>query len=127
MLSANILQISGYTVPEGTWVGIPQLATYHSPRHFTEPDRFLPERYLEKRDAAFENDCRSVVQPFSVGPRNCIGQNLAKAEMRLLLAKLVWHFDMELVRGEEDWPRMQKIYGLWEKVPLMVRLRSREL
>ena len=83
-----------------------------------------PERYLEKDGERFRGDNRAVVQPFSLGPRNCIGQNLAKAEMRLILAKLVWHFDMELVDKDEDWVSKQHVYGLWDKEPLMVKLVS---
>ncbi|KAL9628049.1 MAG: hypothetical protein Q9164_007408 [Protoblastenia rupestris] len=116
--------ISGHWVPGGTWVGVPQLAANHSPLNFAEPDSFIPERYMEKHDGRFNKDNKAVVQPFSTGPRNCIGQNLAKAEMRLVLAKMVWHFDMQLVDPESDWTR-QCIYGLWDKNPLLVRLTPR--
>ena len=79
---------------------------------------------MEKHDSRFNKDNKAVVQPFSTGPRNCIGQNLAKAEMRLVLAKMVWHFDMQLVDPKSDWTR-QCIYGLWDKNPLLVRLTPR--
>jgi cytochrome P450 len=79
---------------------------------------------MKKHDIRFNKDNKAVVQPFSMGPRNCIGQNLAKAEMRLVLAKMIWHFDMELADPKDDWTR-QRIYGLWDKNPLMVKLSSR--
>ncbi|TVY85334.1 Cytochrome P450 monooxygenase aclL [Lachnellula suecica] len=63
--------ISGYWVP-GTW------STYHSTRNFTEPYSFLPERWLSNRDSRFINDQHDALQPFSVGPRNCIGKNLGE-------------------------------------------------
>jgi cytochrome P450 len=116
--------ISGHFVPGGTWVGVPQLAANHSTSNFVEPHSFIPERYMEKHDPQFDGDNKTVVQPFSTGPRNCIGLNLAKAEMKLILAKIVWHFDMELVNLENDWTN-QHIYGLWDKNPLMVRLMPR--
>jgi cytochrome P450 len=125
MSNANGLQISGHWVPGGTWVGVPQIVANHSPLNFAEPDSFIPERYLEKHEPRFSGDNRAVVQPFSLGPRNCIGQNLAKAEMKLILAKLVWHFDMELVDKDEDWVGKQHIYGLWDKEPLLVKLKAR--
>lgn len=109
-------------MPGGTWVGVPQLAANHSPSNFVEPDNFIPERYLEKHDSRFDGDNKAVVQPFSTGPRNCIGKNLARAEMRLILAKMVWHFDMELVDKRSDWTK-QSIYGLWDKNPLMIKLK----
>jgi hypothetical protein len=54
------------------------------------------------------------LQPFSVGPRNCIGQGLAMGEMRAILARVVWHFDFELCKGSENWDQ-QKVFSLWEK------------
>lgn len=41
--------------------------------------------------------------------------------MRLILASILWNFDMELVSGQENWID-QKIYLVWEKHPLMVKL-----
>nr|QSG30344.1 CYP65EY1 [Hormonema carpetanum] len=55
-----------------TTLGISQWATYQSPANFTKPDEFIPERWLE--DLEFRNDKKSALQPFSVGPRNCIGK-----------------------------------------------------
>ena len=58
-----------------------------------------------------------------MGPRSCIGQKLAWAETRLVLARLLWQFDIEGVDVGE-WAE-QKTFTLWEKAPLLVRLRSR--
>lgn len=55
-------------------VGIPHRAAYQSELNFSEPLQFLPERWLEKRDPKFERDRRSVLQPFSAGPRACLGK-----------------------------------------------------
>lgn len=46
------------------------------------------------------------------------------AEIRAILARLVWNFDMELERESLNWNR-QKVYILWDKPPLMVKLRRR--
>lgn len=50
--------------------------------------------------------------------------SLAYAEMRLILAKLLWHFDVALVEPEKDWMKDQRVYALWEKPSLRVRLTS---
>jgi cytochrome P450 len=55
-------------------VGIPQFAANTSPINFIEPDSFVPERMLQEHDAKFDNDRKAVLQPFSAGPRNCIGK-----------------------------------------------------
>jgi len=46
------------------------------------------------------------------------------AEIRAILATLVWHFDIELDRSCESWDQ-QEVFILWEKHPLLVRLSSR--
>lgn len=115
-------EISGHYVPGGTSVYMSQHAANHSARNFADADAFVPERWLEDRPERFEADKREVVQPFSFGPRNCLGKNLAYAEMRLILAKMLWHFDLELVHPEHDWMGSQKVFALWEKGALDVRL-----
>lgn len=48
--------------------------------------------------------------------------------MRLILAKLLWNFDMELEEPlPAGWAERQKTYILWDKPPLMVRLKERAL
>jgi hypothetical protein len=45
--------------------------------------------------------------------------------MRLVLAKVLFAFDLELVRGETDWME-QKCFTLWEKEGLQVKLKPVE-
>jgi len=51
--------------------------------------------------------------------------SLAYVEMATILAKMIYHFDMQLVHPAQDW-RKQKVYIVWEKKPLMVTLTARE-
>jgi cytochrome P450 len=45
---------------------------YHSERNFKDPELFVPERWLgEER---YKDDKRSTLNPFSFGPRNCLGK-----------------------------------------------------
>ncbi|KAF2839020.1 cytochrome P450 [Patellaria atrata CBS 101060] len=110
--------ISGEHIPTNTYVGIPHFAAYHDATHFASPFRFTPERWLG--DAAFEKDLHPVFQPFSMGGRNCIGQALAWVEMRLVIARLIYNFDMKKAEGP-DWIE-QRTYMLWEKQPFSVHL-----
>ncbi|KAF2446021.1 cytochrome P450 monooxygenase-like protein [Karstenula rhodostoma CBS 690.94] len=115
--------VSGRYIPGGTAVYVSQHATNHSARNFAEPDAFVPERWLKDTPEKFKQDNRAAMNPFSFGPRNCIGKNLAYAEMRVILAKVIWHFDLELMPGMDDWLERHKLFMLWEKPALMVRLR----
>ena len=48
--------------------------------------------------------------------------SLAYIEMRIILARVLWNFDMRIAEESLDWMSKQKIYNLWEKGPLMVHL-----
>jgi len=111
--------ICGEFVPPGTTVYVNHLAAFTSELNFAEPKAFIPERWLG--DERFTGDVKAALQPFSFGPRNCLGKNLAYHEMRLILSKVLWHFDLELCPESENWAD-QKIYILWDKRPLMCRL-----
>ncbi|CAA9957186.1 P450 monooxygenase [Pyrenophora teres f. maculata] len=116
--------VSGYYIPGGTHVLIPQHAANRSTRNFKDPDEFVPERWLG--DPKYKHDKLSVVQPFGYGPMVCLGKNLAYAEMRVILAKCLFAFDMELDESEksEHWINKQRQFFLWEKPDLKVRLTS---
>lgn len=94
-----------------------------------EPFSFRPERFLDNADAEkegkFAADKKDAMQPFSFGPRNCIGRNLASAEMRVILARLVYNFDLKLAPESKGWMEGQRVFNLWAKPPLMVSLTPR--
>lgn len=64
--------VSGYYVPEGTALCVSSYPASHSERNFKEPDLFVPERWMG--DPHYADDKRSSIQPFSFGPRNCLGK-----------------------------------------------------
>lgn len=119
--------ILGQYVPPGTWVAVSQYASYRNDAYFTDPDEFVPERWLsdDNKPERYAGDFLKAVKPFSTGPRNCIGKHLAYAEMRTILAKILWNFDLSLVDGASEWMASLKVYGAWEKLPFMVRLKPR--
>ena len=47
------------------------------------------------------------------------------AEMRAILARVLWHFDISLCEESARWNE-QKVFILWDKHDLMVRLRARK-
>ena len=95
-------------------------ACYHSAENFRDPYEFAPERWLD--DERYKDDRKKALQPFSLGPRNCLGINLAYAEMRVILARLVWNFDMELCKQSQNWVEGMKVFMIYQRPPLMVRL-----
>jgi len=41
----------------------------------------------------------------------------------VILARMLWNFDMELAEESLDWTKKQRFFNLWEKGPLYVHLR----
>lgn len=113
--------ICGHFIPPNTTVAAPHWAMYHSPTMFKDPEAFAPERWLG--DARFIDDERAAVQPFHVGARDCLGKNMAYHEMRIILAKVLCNFDLELRPESQDWLN-QEVYTLWQKKPLMVKVKA---
>ncbi|KAF6812515.1 trichothecene c-15 hydroxylase, partial [Colletotrichum plurivorum] len=115
--------ILGRHIPEGTTMDVWQWSVYHNPDHFDRPEDFVPERWLG--DERFANDAKRAFQPFSVGPRNCLGKNLAYAEMRLIIARVIWNYDIRLADDTLDWANESEVYVLWQKGPVNVYLTPR--
>ena len=52
------------------------------------------------------------------------GYRLTHAETRLILAKLFWHFDLEILDEYKGWQDTQKGTVAWHRTPLECRLTS---
>lgn len=57
-----------------THVAVWQWATCHYKDNFVEPFAYRPERWIEGENEKYAADRRDAMQPFSFGPRNCIGR-----------------------------------------------------
>ncbi|KAL9118078.1 MAG: hypothetical protein Q9187_005379 [Circinaria calcarea] len=95
--------------------------------NFAYPNEFMPERWLKSASlpsSPFAHDNKDAQKPFSVGPRLCIGFKLAYFELRLILARMVWNFDISLPIGPGSGLKWddQKTYAVWVREPFVVRL-----
>jgi cytochrome P450 len=90
-------QLGEYFVPAGTEIYI---APYYMQRHpglWTAPDAFDPDRF--DPDATQDRPALAML-PFSVGPRNCIGEHLARMEMQFHLIIIGSRLRMRLIGAE---------------------------
>ncbi|KAF2185987.1 cytochrome P450 [Zopfia rhizophila CBS 207.26] len=114
-------QICGQWVPEGTYVSFNQFPANRSSRNFRHPNSFIPERFLHQDP---RTDDMSTFQPFGLGRHSCIGMKHAYAEMRLILARLLYSFDITLADKKDRWDwGQQQTFIFWDKKPLKVILR----
>lgn len=96
------MTVDGLYIPGGTVVDISVHLVHTNSFIFLEPGKFIPERWLT-------GECKSLmdVNPdkyffaFSTESRECIGSNLAVAEIRAVIAYFVSLFDIEPANPQE--------------------------
>ncbi|KAE8331454.1 cytochrome P450 [Aspergillus sergii] len=90
------ISVDGSVVPGGTQISVNTMGTQRDERHFTNPDEFLPERWIDaERPKTYNHDTRAFI-PFTVGQFACLGKNLAYQEIRLFMAVVLHHFNFRL-------------------------------
>lgn len=75
-------------------------AAAHSPRNFRDPESFVPERWLD--DPAYKNDDRAAAQPFSLGPRNCIGKKYVTTNIWYVVQDALTSYQSCICRDAPD-------------------------
>ncbi|XP_046547537.1 cytochrome P450 4F2-like [Haliotis rubra] len=108
------VNIGGVMIPTGSIVSVSIYNLHRHPDLWEEPDVYRPDRFLPENMANM--DSFSFV-PFSAGPRNCIGQNFAMNELKVVIGKILKRFD--LVPDHSHAARhsatavMRAVEGLW--------------
>lgn len=78
--------LGNYTIPKGSVMMLCPWVSHRNPVFWENPERFHPDRIkLQNKFAYF---------PFSVGPRQCIGNHMALQEAVLVLATLLQKFHL---------------------------------
>ncbi|KAK2865020.1 hypothetical protein FQN49_003983 [Arthroderma sp. PD_2] len=97
--------IQGVTIPKGTRVDMSTLAANRLESIWgADAADFKPERWLDEGNSTFGGTNNPLVNniPFLFGPRGCIGQNFARAEVRCLLAAFVERFKFEMLHPDKE-------------------------
>ena len=118
--SVRPLTLGGWQLPARTMFGIPLHLMHHDARWFPQPDAFRPERFAPGAPAI----PRGAFMPFGTGPRVCLGQHLALAEMTLLAAMFLQRYMVEAPAGMAP-PKPVFNITLRPETPLTLRLTAR--
>ncbi|KAM0809196.1 hypothetical protein AB5N19_09539 [Seiridium cardinale] len=76
-----------YIIPSGTPIGMSNVINNHNPDAFPDSHKFMPERWLDVKDAQ-RRRMENSVTTFSKGSRVCLGMHLAYCNMFLALTAL---------------------------------------
>ena len=82
-------EFGGYTLPAGTEIFVSIYHTHHMPDLYPQPEVFDPGRWEHIAPSIFE------YQPFSAGPRMCIGASFAIMEIKIILAMLLQRYRLQ--------------------------------
>jgi cytochrome P450 len=88
----NDVTVAGYRIPRGAKVLLSPWVVHRDPRIWDDPDEFRPSRF-----AGGAPPPRGRYLPFGDGPRMCVGNRFADAEIRIVLATLLPLVDLSLV------------------------------
>ncbi len=105
-----------YAVPEGGTIVMSQWVVHRSDRHFPDPLRFAPERWIDGPAPP-----PGAYFPFAAGPRMCIGERFAMLEGTLVLAAIgrAWR----IVPGAQA-PRIDARFTLRPRYGLPATVRA---
>jgi len=83
------------------------ITIHRDPANFPNSLEFIPERFLVPESDPLHPP-KNVWRAFQLGPRKCIGQELAIVELKLLLVLVARNFDIKMAWAEWDRIREQK-------------------
>ena len=89
--------LDGYHVPEGSWVCALLRESHRDPAHFPEPERYRPERFLERTYTVNE------YAPFGFGDHQCLGRTFNLRAGATFVEELATGYDWTVVG---DGPRV---------------------
>uniref|UniRef100_A0A1B6DSR1 Cytochrome P450 n=1 Tax=Clastoptera arizonana TaxID=38151 RepID=A0A1B6DSR1_9HEMI len=108
---------SDVILEEGIRVVIPVLSIHHDAENYESPQEFNPDRFINNN---FKPNGSYL--PFGDGPRMCIAMRFAVLEMKVLLAKILLHYNVKLSNKMQTPLKFQSngffllpIGGLWFK------------
>jgi cytochrome P450 len=112
--------LGGWQFPARTMFTVPLGSMQRDARWFPQPDAFRPERFAEGAPEIV----RGAFMPFGTGPRVCMGQHLALAEMTVIAAMFLQRFS---VRAPEGMAPPEAVFNitLRPREPLRLLLKER--
>lgn len=116
------MTVCGRFFPEGTVLSVPTYTIHRDEEVWgKDPEVFRPERWFEQD----KNAVQKTYNPFSFGPRSCIGRNLANMELLIIVSSILRRYDFVLEDPDKPFDTMEGF--LRKPVECVVGIRRRTL
>jgi cytochrome P450 len=113
-------ELGGFPIAPRTDVFISPYMLHRHPQFWSEPEEFKPERFA---GADAEERHKFSYIPFAVGPRHCIGENIAMFEMLVHVQYMSRRF--RLTRATEEPIELEAQINLRPRSSLMMKVEAR--
>ncbi|KAJ4379418.1 hypothetical protein N0V86_005463 [Didymella sp. IMI 355093] len=90
--------VNGHYFPQGSLVSTAFWAMHYNKDYYPQPLQFCPERWIVGEAGSTADSvalAESAFCAFSAGSRGCVGKNMAWLEMRIVMAKTLWKFEIK--------------------------------
>ncbi|XP_078500573.1 cytochrome P450 2G1-like [Lissotriton helveticus] len=113
----------GFMLPKGGEVYPILSSVLRDPTQFTDPDTFIPERFLDERGNFKKSD---AFMPFSAGKRICIGEGMARNELFIYITSVLQNFKLTFSCDPKEIdikPRLSGLIGIPVNYKVLAILR----
>lgn len=109
------LVVNGEFYPEGTDVGVATYALHHAEEYWEDPYQFAPERWLscengetpsKYQTAEAQTKANEAFCAFGLGPDGCLGQTMVYQHAMIIVARMMWTFELRRTTGSDGAGRM---------------------
>jgi cytochrome P450 len=111
-------RLDGHAIPEGSVVAVSPYVMHRNPAYWEMAEEFDPLRFESSHP---EIRPPHAYIPFGVGPRRCLGENLALVEAPLIIANVLQRFELRLIPGQDVRP--QPLFILRPPTTLLMNLK----
>jgi len=92
------LEVCGRWYPEGTVLSVPSYTIHRDAEVWgADFEEYRPERWLEGSQVLIQK----TFNPFSYGPRACVGKNLANMELFLIISTVIRRYEFRLLTHDQ--------------------------
>jgi len=117
-------EIKGIRVPKGMGLWCVMRGDSVSEKHFPNAQAFEPERWLGTAAGA-ASSAKRLSMPFGAGPRICPGRYLALLEIKMAMAMLLAHFDIDEVNTPDGAEAVEQMAFTMMPVGLKMKISAR--